>query len=185
MQCHRPLLVLMRGNDQMNEAKLSAAIGGREFRPMVEEEIVKYFGSPRRIPGTGGAQAGSRGGDQRQGRHTAVGEADQFVVVMDEALRGRKNLVGGANELDHHFTGLNAGVDFEVTELCRPAQRGGGRRLSALRRTAEAGQGGGDRTHLQARNQVRRIDGRKGSGQGWQGSHASSWAATASASSAF
>jgi prolyl-tRNA synthetase len=34
---------------------------------------------------------------------------------MDEALRGRKNLVGGANELDHHFTGLNQGVDFDVS----------------------------------------------------------------------
>jgi prolyl-tRNA synthetase len=34
---------------------------------------------------------------------------------MDEALRGRRNLVGGANELNHHFTGLTAGTDFEVT----------------------------------------------------------------------
>ena len=42
----RPLLVLMRGNDQMNEAKLSSAIGGREFRPMAEDEIVQHFGSP-------------------------------------------------------------------------------------------------------------------------------------------
>jgi len=44
-----------------------------------------------------------------------VGDAGDFVVIMDEALRGRKNLVGGANELDHHFTGLTMGVDFEVT----------------------------------------------------------------------
>ena len=42
----RPLLVLMRGNDQMNEAKLVSAVEGREFRPMHDEEIVRYFGSP-------------------------------------------------------------------------------------------------------------------------------------------
>ena len=34
---------------------------------------------------------------------------------MDEALHERKNLVSGANELDHHFTGLAVGTDFEVT----------------------------------------------------------------------
>jgi prolyl-tRNA synthetase len=109
---YRPLLVLMRGNDQLNEAKLSAAIGGREFRPMVEEEIVKYFGTPAGYLGPVGLKQVRLLGKEKA---SYVGESDQFIVVMDEALRGRKNLVGGANELDHHFTGLNAGVDFEVT----------------------------------------------------------------------
>jgi prolyl-tRNA synthetase len=47
---------------------------------------------------------------------TYVGDASAFVVLMDKALEGRKNLVGGANEVDHHFIGLNVGVDFEVTK---------------------------------------------------------------------
>jgi prolyl-tRNA synthetase len=110
---YRPLLVLMRGNDQMNEAKLSAAIGSRGFRPMVEEEIVKYFGSPAGYLGPVGLKQVRS--VENKGKSGYAGEADQFVVLMDEALRGRKNLVGGANELDHHFTGLNVGVDFEVT----------------------------------------------------------------------
>jgi prolyl-tRNA synthetase len=109
----RPLLVLMRGNDQMNEAKLSSAIGGRAFRPMVEEEIVKYFGSPAGYLGPVGLKQVRV--VENKGKSAYVGDADQFVVIMDEALRGRKNLVGGANELDHHFTGLSVGVDFEVT----------------------------------------------------------------------
>ncbi|PSH04460.1 MAG: proline--tRNA ligase [Acidobacteria bacterium] len=110
---HRPLLVLMRGNDQMNEAKLSGAVGGREFRPMQEEEIVKYFNSPAGYLGP----VGLKQVRVVENKDTAnyVGDADQFVVVMDEALRGRKNLVSGANELDYHFTGLNIGTDFEVT----------------------------------------------------------------------
>jgi prolyl-tRNA synthetase len=109
---YRPLLVLMRGNDQMNEAKLSAAIGGREFRPMVEEEIVQYFGSPAGYLGPVGLKQVRLLGKEKT---SYAGEPDQFIVVMDEALRGSKNLVGGANELDHHFTGLTPGVDFEVT----------------------------------------------------------------------
>lgn len=114
----RPLLVLMRGNDQMNEAKLSGAIGGRDFRPMVEEEIVKYFGTPAGYLGPVGLKqvsaawsATASGGK----KHVKAEDADAFVVLVDEALRGRKNLVGGANEQDHHFTGLSVGVDFEVT----------------------------------------------------------------------
>jgi prolyl-tRNA synthetase len=110
----RPLLVLMRGNDQMNEAKLSAAIGGRDFRPMVEEEIVKFFGCPAGYLGPVGLKQVRL--EENKGTASYVGETDQFVVVVDEALRGRKNLVSGANELDYHFIGLNVDSDFAVTK---------------------------------------------------------------------
>src|ERR1700731_209391 len=42
----RPVILLMRGDHQMNEAKLSSAVGGRETRPMQEEEIVALVHSP-------------------------------------------------------------------------------------------------------------------------------------------
>ena len=165
----RPLLVLMRGNDQMNEAKLSAAIGGRDFRPMVEEEIVKYFNSPAGYLGPVGlkqvrvvenkgksgyaGEAGTlRGGDGRGSARTQEpGERSQ---------RTRPSLY--RTERGHRLRG---------DRFRRSAQRSRGRRLSALRRADEAGQGRGDRAHLQARHQVRRLDGRKGSRQGRQGSH--------------
>jgi prolyl-tRNA synthetase len=190
---HRPLLVLMRGNDQLNEAKLSAAIGGREFRPMAEDEIVKYFESPAGYLGPVGLKQVRM---VNHGRDGYAGDADHFVVLMDEALRDSKNLVGGANELNHHFTGLNEKVDFEVTSHAdlRNVVEGEGcpRCGEALRlgKAVEIGHifklgtkyaesmgarvldkdgkevtiSGGDRTHLQAGNQVRRVDGRKGSG---------------------
>ena len=112
---YRPLLVLMRGNDQMNEAKLSAAIGGREFRPMQEEEIVKYFGSPAGYLGPVGLPQVTLA--EEKGKAAYAGDEKAFVVLLDKALDGRKNLVGGANEKDHHFTGLNRGVDFDVTTV--------------------------------------------------------------------
>jgi len=40
------VILLLRGDHQMNEAKLSSAVGGRETRPMQEEEIVALFKSP-------------------------------------------------------------------------------------------------------------------------------------------
>ncbi len=112
---YRPLLVLMRGNDQMNEAKLGGAIGGREFRPMQEEEIVKYFGSPAGYLGPVGLPQAKP--VEEKGKAAYAGDDKAFVVLMDKALDGRKNLVGGANEKDHHFTGLNRGVDFDVTAV--------------------------------------------------------------------
>jgi prolyl-tRNA synthetase len=39
-------VLLMRGDHQMNEAKLSTAVGGKEFRPMQEDEIRELFKSP-------------------------------------------------------------------------------------------------------------------------------------------
>src|SRR6476660_3536666 len=42
----RPVILMMRGDHQMNEAKLSSAVGGKATRPMTEEEIKKLFNSP-------------------------------------------------------------------------------------------------------------------------------------------
>ncbi len=112
---YRPLLVLMRGNDQMNEAKLGGAIGGREFRPMQEEEIVKYFGSPAGYLGPVGLPQVTLA--EEKGKAAYAGDDKAFVVLMDKALDGRKNLVGGANVAEHHFVGLNRGVDFDVTTV--------------------------------------------------------------------
>src|SRR5881394_3229284 len=42
----RAVVVLVRGDHQLNEAKLSGAIAGKETRPMQEEEIRQLFHSP-------------------------------------------------------------------------------------------------------------------------------------------
>ncbi|HET7873027.1 MAG TPA: proline--tRNA ligase, partial [Terriglobales bacterium] len=63
----RPVIVLLRGDHQLNEAKLTTALGGKEFRPMHDEEIQSVFGSPAgylgpvRVPalGANGEQTGS------------------------------------------------------------------------------------------------------------------------------
>jgi prolyl-tRNA synthetase len=109
----RPLLVLMRGNDQMNEAKLVSAVEGREFRPMHDEEIVRYFGSPAGYLGPLGLNLVRMVEDKVKRRYT--GEAGDFVVLVDEALRGRKNMVGGANREGYHLRNLTPDVTFQHT----------------------------------------------------------------------
>jgi len=109
----RPLLVLMRGNDQMNEAKLVSAVEGREFRPMHDEEIVRYFGSPAGYLGPLGLNLVRMVEDKGKRRYT--GEAGDFVVLVDEALRGRKNMVGGANREGYHLRNLTPDVTFQHT----------------------------------------------------------------------
>src|SRR5436309_5917895 len=42
----RPVIVLLRGDHSLNEAKLTTALGGEEFRPMHLEEIEQLFQSP-------------------------------------------------------------------------------------------------------------------------------------------
>src|SRR5208282_4865932 len=42
----QPVVLLMRGDHQMNEVKLSTAVGGKATRPMQEEEIRALFHSP-------------------------------------------------------------------------------------------------------------------------------------------
>ncbi len=42
----RGVVLLLRGDHQMNEAKLISAVGGKETRPMEENEIKALFQSP-------------------------------------------------------------------------------------------------------------------------------------------
>ena len=56
----RAVVLLMRGDHQMNEAKLSAALGGKETRPMQEEEIRQLFQFSGGIPRARSASRGPR-----------------------------------------------------------------------------------------------------------------------------
>ncbi|MBM3890662.1 MAG: proline--tRNA ligase, partial [Verrucomicrobia bacterium] len=92
----KPALVLMRGDHPLNEVKLAAATGAIEFRPARDEEIVPLMG----------AHPGSLG---------AVGKKG-IPIYADEALRGRFNMVTGANEDGFHVRGVCVERDIAVTK---------------------------------------------------------------------
>jgi prolyl-tRNA synthetase len=100
----RPVVVLLRGDHQMNEAKLAAAVGGRETRPMQEEEIRELFHSPA-------GYLGPLGVDWAR----SMDDAAKPSLLLDQALAGRKNLIAGANREDYHVKNLTPGVNFHAT----------------------------------------------------------------------
>jgi prolyl-tRNA synthetase len=100
----RPVILMMRGDHQMNEAKLSSAVGGRETRPMTEEEIQALFNSPAGFLGPVGLELAK-----------SFDDSDEPVLIVDEALKGRKNLISGANKEDYHLKNVTPDVDFRPT----------------------------------------------------------------------
>jgi len=100
----RPLVVLMRGDHQLNEAKLSSALGGKEARPMQEEEIKGFFGSPAGFLGPVGIEWARD-----------LNESDRPILFLDSALEGRANLISGANKEDYHLKNVTPGRDFTPT----------------------------------------------------------------------
>ena len=94
----------MRGDHQMNEAKLFAALGRQEHRPMTEEEIRQLFNSPAGFLGPIGIEWAK---DMKDVEHP--------VLLVDKALEGRTNLIGGANKEDYHLKNITPGRDFQPT----------------------------------------------------------------------
>jgi prolyl-tRNA synthetase len=100
----RGIVVLMRGDHQLNEAKFNGAVGVAT-RPMDEAEIKALFKSPAGYLGPVGiAWAVDRKKD-----------AGLPLLLVDEALKGRSNLIAGANKEDYHLKNLTPGKDFHPT----------------------------------------------------------------------
>ena len=90
----KTLLVLLRGDHQLAEQKLIDQVEAEELRPAEPDEIKQALG----------ASPGSLG---------AVGQGDLFVLA-DEALRGRHDMVTGANEDGFHLRGVDIERDIDV-----------------------------------------------------------------------
>ena len=99
----RGVVVLMRGDHQLNEAKINAVVA-KATRAMEESEIRALFHSPAGYLGPMGIDW-ARGLDD---------EARPYLLV-DKALEGRTNLIAGANKEDYHLKNLTPGKDFHPT----------------------------------------------------------------------
>jgi prolyl-tRNA synthetase len=100
----RAVVALMRGDHQLNEAKLSTALAGKESRPMQEEEIKALFNSPAGYLGPLGIEWAK-----------TLNDGDRPVLLVDKALEGRRNLIAGANKEDYHVKNLTPGETFQPT----------------------------------------------------------------------
>lgn len=93
---NKPALVLMRGDHQLNETKLTDSTGAINARPAQPGEIEQLLGA---LPGSLGA----------------VGVKNLFIIA-DNALEGRTNMVTGANHNDHHLRGVSISRDITVSK---------------------------------------------------------------------
>ena len=100
----RPIVVLMRGDHQLNEAKFNGAVGVAT-RPMDEAEIKALFKSPAGYLGPVGIAWAK---DFKK-------DAGMPLLLVDKALEGRTNLIGGANQENYHLKNLTPGVNFQPT----------------------------------------------------------------------
>ena len=98
-----PVILFLRGDHTLNEAKLSTALAGAQFRPMHLEEIQAVFGAPAGFLGPIGSEVRQYKGIKAR-------------VLVDRALLGRKNLIAGANQEDYHLRNVTPERDFTVSE---------------------------------------------------------------------
>jgi prolyl-tRNA synthetase len=87
-------LVLLRGDHEVMEQKLIDGLGNANVRPGHPDEIREALGA---LPGSLGA----------------VG-VTAYPVIADPALRGRRNMITGANEDDWHLRGVDVERDIGV-----------------------------------------------------------------------
>ena len=88
--------VLIRGDREINEIKLTNYLDVEHLNLASEEKVRQATGAPVGFAGPVGL-AGVR-------------------LLADETVRGLSNFVVGANKADAHFTNVNAGRDFDLSE---------------------------------------------------------------------
>ncbi|WP_302150390.1 proline--tRNA ligase [Limosilactobacillus vaginalis] len=94
----QPVLVLMRGNDEVNGAKLKDELGCEELELADEEDAVKYLG----------AHPGSLG---------PVGVGEDVKIYADNYVKVMVNMACGANDDGHHYINANIDRDFRVDQF--------------------------------------------------------------------
>ena len=94
----KPIIILIRGDDQLNETKFMAKTGAVAVRPATPEECQSTLGA---LPGSLGAVVNVPAG---------------VKIFADERLRGANDMTTGANEDGFHFKNVSIERDIKVTE---------------------------------------------------------------------
>ena len=93
----KPVLILMRGNDELNETKLQSAFKTNTFRPAEPQELFEITG----------ANAGSIG---------PVNLKTDIKIVADKLLQNANGLISGANKDGFHLKNIDFTRDCNIDE---------------------------------------------------------------------
>ncbi len=88
-------LLILRGNDELNEVKALHELGAKEMRMATEQEVVDAFGAS---PGSIGP--------------VGVGNVP---IYADHRIHSMKTIACGANETGYHYVHVGPGHDYTVT----------------------------------------------------------------------
>lgn len=91
----QPVLVLVRGDHEINDVKLKNFLGADFLEEATEEEAKNYLG----------ADFGSVG---------PIGVAEEVKVYADRHVQDLANAIAGANETGYHYINVNPERDFNV-----------------------------------------------------------------------
>lgn len=91
----QPVLVLVRGDHEVNDVKLKNFLGADFLEEATEEEAKNYLG----------ADFGSVG---------PIGVAEEVKVYADRHVQDLANSIAGANETGYHYINVNPERDFNV-----------------------------------------------------------------------
>ena len=95
---YQPVLVLMRGNDEVNDAKVTNALDCEELELATEEDTETYLN----------AHPGSLG---------PVGVGEEVKILADNYVKVLVNMACGANEDGYHYVNANIDRDFRVDQF--------------------------------------------------------------------
>lgn len=90
-------IVLVRGDREGNEIKVKNHLKANEIRLATDDEITNNLGLPIGYMGPYGLK--------------------NIKVIADISLKGLKNFVTGANEVDYHLINANFGRDIQIDEF--------------------------------------------------------------------
>jgi prolyl-tRNA synthetase len=96
----KPVIALVRGDDQLNETKFAGKIGTTVLRPATAEEIFELMGAH---PGSLGAVTSTR-------------KKMDVPIFADERLRGANEMTTGANEDGVHLRNVSIERDIQVSQ---------------------------------------------------------------------
>jgi prolyl-tRNA synthetase len=94
----KPVLIFMRGNDELNETKLQTIFKTNNLRPATSDELFDITGA----------------------NHGSIGPINlktKIRVIADNLLKGANGLVSGANKDAYHFKNIDFDRDCNIDEF--------------------------------------------------------------------
>ncbi|MDM5338103.1 proline--tRNA ligase [Fictibacillus enclensis] len=93
-----PVLVLVRGDHDVNDIKVKNILGAASAELATPEETEKVLSC-------------------KPGNIGPVSVPENVKIIADHAVEYMVNAVAGANEASHHYQHVNPGIDFEVSDF--------------------------------------------------------------------